>query len=116
MRFGSQSAMEYLMTYGWAVLIIAVVLAVLYSLGLFSSATLAESLGRIMQTFQEHCSDDVGGCLQQCDPSVYCVLKRLRVHLLWLTNAAVKPIYHGRVDAKRTSPSRPIWRFIGRSL
>jgi hypothetical protein len=29
--------MEYLMTYGWAVLIIAVVLAVLYSLGLFNS-------------------------------------------------------------------------------
>ena len=39
MRFRSQSAMEYLMTYGWAVLIIAVVLAVLYSLGLFNSAT-----------------------------------------------------------------------------
>ena len=39
MRFRSQSAMEYLMTYGWAVLIIAVVLAALYSLGVFNSAT-----------------------------------------------------------------------------
>ncbi len=38
MRFRSQSAMEYLMTYGWAVLIIAVVLAALVSLGAFNSA------------------------------------------------------------------------------
>jgi len=39
MRFRSQSAMEYLMTYGWAVLIIGVVLAALVSLGAFNSAT-----------------------------------------------------------------------------
>ena len=32
----SQSAMEYLMTYGWAILIVAVVLAALYQLGFFS--------------------------------------------------------------------------------
>ena len=32
--------MEYLMTYGWAILIIAVVLGALYSLGLFSGSTL----------------------------------------------------------------------------
>ena len=37
----SQSAMEYLMTYGWAILIIAVVLGAIYSLGLFSGTTLA---------------------------------------------------------------------------
>ena len=37
----SQSAMEYLMTYGWAILIIAVVLGAIYSLGLFNGATLA---------------------------------------------------------------------------
>ena len=35
-RLESQSAMEYLMTYGWAILIIAVVLAVLFQLGVFS--------------------------------------------------------------------------------
>ncbi len=35
-RRRSQSAMEYLMTYGWAILIIAVVLAVLYQIGVFS--------------------------------------------------------------------------------
>ncbi len=36
-----QSAMEYLMTYGWAILIIAVVMVALYSLGLFNSANSA---------------------------------------------------------------------------
>ncbi len=36
----SQSAMEYLMTYGWAILVIAVVLGVLFQLGVFGSANL----------------------------------------------------------------------------
>ncbi|MDE1833203.1 MAG: LamG domain-containing protein [Candidatus Micrarchaeota archaeon] len=35
----AQSAMEYLMTYGWAILIIAVVLAVLFTLGVFNAGT-----------------------------------------------------------------------------
>ncbi|MCL5262269.1 MAG: DUF2341 domain-containing protein [Candidatus Marsarchaeota archaeon] len=35
----AQSAMEYLMTYGWAILIISIVLAALFALGLFSPAT-----------------------------------------------------------------------------
>ncbi len=35
----AQSAMEYLMTYGWAILIIAVVLGALYSLGVFSNVS-----------------------------------------------------------------------------
>ncbi len=39
-----QSAMEYLMTYGWAILIIAVVLGVLYYLGVFNTANLAPRL------------------------------------------------------------------------
>jgi hypothetical protein len=34
-----QSAMEYLMTYGWTILIIAVVLGVLYQMGAFSSSS-----------------------------------------------------------------------------
>ena len=34
----SQSAMEYLMTYGWAILIIAIVLVALFSLGVFNSS------------------------------------------------------------------------------
>ncbi len=37
----SQSAMEYLMTYGWAILVIAVVLGVLFQLGVFGNANLA---------------------------------------------------------------------------
>lgn len=39
-----QSAMEYLMTYGWAILIIAVVLGVLYYIGVFNGANLAPKL------------------------------------------------------------------------
>ncbi|MFP3289196.1 MAG: hypothetical protein RXO35_02080 [Candidatus Micrarchaeota archaeon] len=39
-RFKAQSAMEYLMTYGWAILIIAVVLGALFSLGVFSGSSL----------------------------------------------------------------------------
>lgn len=38
-RIKAQSAMEYLMTYGWAILIIAVVLGALYQLGIFSTLT-----------------------------------------------------------------------------
>ena len=36
----AQSAMEYLMTYGWAILMIAIVLGVLFSLGVFSNANI----------------------------------------------------------------------------
>src|SRR5208282_3976409 len=38
---GLQSAMEYLMTYGWAILIIAVVLGALFGMGFFNAANLA---------------------------------------------------------------------------
>ncbi len=37
----SQSAMEYLMTYGWSILIVAVVLGALFQLGVFNSANFA---------------------------------------------------------------------------
>ncbi len=40
-RAKSQSAMEYLMTYGWSILIIAVVLGALFQLGVFNSANFA---------------------------------------------------------------------------
>jgi len=39
MKNKAQTAMEYLMTYGWAILIIIVVVAALYSLGVFSVKT-----------------------------------------------------------------------------
>ena len=35
----AQSAMEYLMTYGWAILIVIIVAAALYALGVFTPAT-----------------------------------------------------------------------------
>ncbi|MEM3247640.1 MAG: LamG domain-containing protein [Candidatus Micrarchaeaceae archaeon] len=40
-RFKFQSAMEYLMTYGWAILVIAVALGALYSLGVFNANNFA---------------------------------------------------------------------------
>ncbi len=36
--FRSQSAMEYLMTYGWAIIIVAIVLGALFSMGVFNAA------------------------------------------------------------------------------
>ncbi len=39
MKHTLQSAMEYLMTYGWAILIIAVVLGALFQLGIFNAST-----------------------------------------------------------------------------
>ncbi len=39
----AQSAMEYLMTYGWAILILGIVLGSLYALGLFSPNTFRSS-------------------------------------------------------------------------
>src|SRR3990172_218986 len=35
----AQSAMEYLMTYGWAILIVIIVAAALFALGVFSPST-----------------------------------------------------------------------------
>ncbi|MCS7135392.1 MAG: hypothetical protein N3E38_01165 [Candidatus Aenigmarchaeota archaeon] len=37
MKRKAQSAMEYLMTYGWAILIIVVVIAALYAMGVFKT-------------------------------------------------------------------------------
>ena len=39
MSVKSQSALEYMMTYGWAILVIVIVAAVLYSLGIFSPSS-----------------------------------------------------------------------------
>jgi len=39
-KMRAQSAMEYLMTYGWAILIIAVVLGVFFTMGVFKTSSL----------------------------------------------------------------------------
>jgi hypothetical protein len=39
MKRKAQAAMEYLMTYGWAILIVIIVAAALYALGVFDPAT-----------------------------------------------------------------------------
>ena len=52
MIFGNkkaQSAMEYLMTYGWAILIVIIVAAALYALGVFNPAAYT---GRVPTGFQ----------------------------------------------------------------
>ncbi len=41
MPLKSQSAMEYLMTYGWAILIIAIVMIALFQLGIFNGTSLS---------------------------------------------------------------------------
>ncbi|MDE1822865.1 MAG: LamG domain-containing protein [Candidatus Micrarchaeota archaeon] len=40
MKYRVQSAMEYLMTYGWAILAIAIVMVLLYSIGIFNLVNL----------------------------------------------------------------------------
>ncbi len=45
-RKKAQSAMEYLMTYGWAILIIAVVLVALFSLGVFKPSVSNSCVGQ----------------------------------------------------------------------
>ena len=43
----SQSAMEYLMTYGWSILIITVILGALYSVGAFGSSPMKARVCRL---------------------------------------------------------------------
>ena len=53
----SQSALEYMMTYGWAILIIVIVAVILYSMGIFnpSSSLLATVTGFSGFTVQSNC-------------------------------------------------------------
>lgn len=52
-RVRSQSAIEYLMTYGWAILLIAVVMGAMYTLGIFNPITYApRALGGACQVFR----------------------------------------------------------------
>jgi hypothetical protein len=48
----AQSAMEYLMTYGWAILIVIIVAAALFALGVFNPATYTQSTATGFQNFQ----------------------------------------------------------------
>jgi hypothetical protein len=48
----AQSAMEYLMTYGWAILIVIIVAAALFALGVFNPATYTQSAPTGFQSFQ----------------------------------------------------------------
>ena len=52
MKMKGQGALEYLMTYGWALLVIVVVGAALYALGVLNPATYAQSRCTGFQYFQ----------------------------------------------------------------
>ena len=52
MKMKAQTAMEYLMTYGWAILIVIIVGAALYALGIFNPATYTQSTATGFQGFQ----------------------------------------------------------------
>ncbi|MFH1978460.1 MAG: hypothetical protein ABIJ92_03985 [Candidatus Aenigmatarchaeota archaeon] len=47
----AQAAMEYLMTYGWAILIVVIVAAALFALGLFNPGTFTQSTSTGFQGF-----------------------------------------------------------------
>ena len=57
-RFKLQSAMEYLMTYGWAILIIAIVMIAMFSLGIFNPSEPRVSAGAC----EVYHGNDVGEC------------------------------------------------------
>ena len=63
----SQSAMEYLMTYGWSILIIAIVLVVLFSLGVFNTNNYASKAapGACRVFRSADVSDVVGICNEE---------------------------------------------------
>ena len=47
----SQSALEYMMTYGWAILIIVIVAVILYSMGIFNpSSSISSTITGFQQT------------------------------------------------------------------
>ena len=52
MKMKAQTAMEYLMTYGWAILIVIIVGAALYALGIFNPAAYSQSAAIGFQNFQ----------------------------------------------------------------
>ena len=52
MKMKAQTAVEYLMTYGWAIRIVIIVGAALYALGIFNPATYTQSTATGFQGFQ----------------------------------------------------------------
>ncbi len=59
----SQSALEYLMTYGWAILIIVIVAAVLYSFGIFNPSPSASTTVTGFSGFELHATCINGNAL-----------------------------------------------------
>ncbi|MCL4399309.1 LamG domain-containing protein [Candidatus Parvarchaeota archaeon] len=83
----SQSALEYMMTYGWAILIIVIVAAVLYSFGIFSPSS---SISAAVTGFA-----GLGSVSVQCFPGGGLVLS--------LGNALGTPIEITRINTSSSS-------------
>jgi hypothetical protein len=86
-----QAAMEYLMTYGWAFLVIAVVIAVLLAMGVFNQPT--------------SCSFDSLGFTCANMPSVTATNGMLYMRI---TNANTNPINVTNISCSSTKSSTPL--------
>ncbi len=55
-----QSALEYLMTYGWALVVIVIVVAALFAFGIFNPPAAARCAGLDKLLYKDHAVDAVG--------------------------------------------------------
>jgi hypothetical protein len=99
MSMKAQSAMEYLMTYGWAILIVIIVAAALYALGIFNPATYTQSTAVGFQGFQV----PTGGW-QVNDTTVTIVLKNMAGANINITN--IEATYAGTTTTSASPPYR----------
>lgn len=56
----AQSALEYLMTYGWALVVIVIVIAALFAFGVFESPTVGTCTGLSKLSYSDHAVDLAG--------------------------------------------------------
>jgi hypothetical protein len=54
MRNNGQAALEYLMTYGWALVVIVIVIAALFAFGIFTPPTAATCRGLDKLSYRDH--------------------------------------------------------------
>ncbi len=85
----SQSALEYMMTYGWAILIIVIVAVILYSMGIFnpSSSITFTSRGFSSFTVSSAICNDIGGKIAVLQNSIPYTAQSLQNNKVYLTSA-----------------------------
>lgn len=119
----SQSAMEYLMTYGWAILAIAIVMVSLYSLGIFNTSNLAptaspgscEVVRTVAQTslagqcnglMPKYVARFTGSAVTLAYSSRLALMKNFTIGL-WVNPNATVSHYYGTVGGPNSGCSRP---------